>query len=83
VLFRSYKYKGDRPTFCVKIDRDLQKLDINKGKAYPADHDFEITGWSTHAEKRLNERGVSTETAQAWIPEANIMLVKFQAPIRD
>ncbi|HOV68834.1 MAG TPA: hypothetical protein PLZ84_00755 [Clostridia bacterium] len=52
-----YKHKGDRPTHCVKIDRELEKLGVNKGKAYPAENDIEVKSWRPHAENRLKRLG--------------------------
>ncbi len=77
-----YKYKGDRPTYCVKIDRELEKLGVNKGKAYPADNAYQVKSWNKHAIKRLQEAGVSEASALEWKNSAKIMLKQYPLPIR-
>lgn len=72
-----YKYKGDRPTYCVKIDRDLQKLSLKKGWAYPAKA-MDITAWKSHAEERLSTN--TKEEAEEWMSSAKVMLVRYPSP---
>ena len=73
-----YKYKGDRPTYCVKIDRELDKLGIgDKGRAFPADNNFEVKSWHNHAKTRLKAAGLTEDEALRWKTEAKIMFRNY------
>ncbi|MBQ7885506.1 MAG: minor capsid protein [Clostridia bacterium] len=71
--------KGERPVWCVKVDRALEKAGINKGKCYPA-KPIEIQGWNQHAEKRLRQRNVTKERATAFQDQALGMFKRFPQP---
>lgn len=73
------RYIDGRPIYCVKIDRDLYKLGINKGRVYPA-VPIKINGWSVHAENRLSAAGPSKDDALKWMEKAKIMLKRFPPP---
>lgn len=75
-----YRYKEDRPTYCVKIDRDLMKLGIDKGKAFPADNEFEVKGWRTHALNRLKTAALTEQEALHWKKEAKVMFRRYPEP---
>ena len=68
-----------RPVEYVKIDREVEKLGIKKGKAYPAEP-VEIRGWRAHAEKRLSERGLTKEQAAGFMNQAKVMMKQYPAP---
>lgn len=75
-----YKYKGDRPIHCVKIDRELSKLNIDKGKAFPADNDLKINEWSKHALSRVESSGLNQNDVMRWKNEAKIILKRYPEP---
>ena len=75
-----YKYKGNRPIYCAKIDLELNKLGISKGAAFPADNTLTIKGWSAHAEQRINEIGATKSDAESWKNNAKIMFRRYPQP---
>jgi|GEM_PF-1730772 len=76
-----YRYKGDRPTYCVKIDRDLEKLGITeKGKAFPADNAFEVKSWRVHATNKLTASGLGKDVALSWKNGAKIAFRHYPEP---
>ena len=71
--------KGERPLWCVKVDRALEKAGISKGKCYPVEQ-IEIAGWRGHAIKRLEERGITKEQAVSFKVKAQGMFKKYPEP---
>lgn len=71
--------KGERPLWCVKVDRALEKAGINKGKCYPVEQ-VEIAGWRGHALKRLEERNITLEQAVSFKEKAQGMFKKYPKP---
>lgn len=71
--------KGERPLWCAKVDRELEKAGIDKGKCYPVEQ-VEIAGWRGHALKRLEERNITQEQAESFRTQAIGMFKKYPEP---
>lgn len=75
-----YRNINGRPIEYVKIDRELEKFGIkDKGRAYPIE-DIAITGWRSHAKKRLLKRGVTEAQALLYKDTAIGMMKKYPHP---
>lgn len=75
-----FRNLNGRPVAYVKIDRELEKAGILKrGRAYPVEL-IEITGWRGHAEKRLQERGLTKEQAADFMKDAVVMFKRYPEP---
>ena len=75
-----YKYLDDRPVYCVKIDRELHKRGIDKGKAYPADHSIVTSGITSHGIMRQKSAGMNHDEVLSCISKSKIMLKRYPEP---
>jgi SPP1 gp7 family putative phage head morphogenesis protein len=74
------EHKGDRPLYCVQIDRELAKLGITgKGQAYPPDQ-IDIITWSPHALEKMRGSGVTAADVVAAKASAKVRFRRFPEP---
>lgn len=73
-----------RPIECVKIDRELSKMGINRGKCYPVDDvkayilpDDHSTKEPYHIMKRMKERHITDDEVRSYKENASFMLVQW------
>lgn len=80
---------NNRPVECVKIDRDLLKLGINRGRCYPADDikayilpDEPRAKEPYHIMKRMHERHITDDEVRSYKENASFMLIQWSGKRR-
>ncbi len=78
------RHISEKPIECVKIDRELIKLEIKKGKCYPNDNvrayilpDTESKKDPSHILKRMNERHITDDEVRSYKENSKFMFVQW------